>query len=109
MVTTLAIALGGCSSDVNPMKAAMIDAGYGPKTVEAPEFIEKSRTGNRDYMTVGESAPKRPIRARSSDAQKTLEAELEGARSRNEARGKAAEGAAKGTAKGLKAPDAPAQ
>ncbi len=92
---------GGCSSDVNPIKEAFVGAGYGPKPVDAPDFIAQSRRNGGDYMPVGESAPKRAIRARSSEGQKALEAELEGARSRNEAKGRAAETAGKGTGKGL--------
>lgn len=98
----LAILAGACSSDVNPVKAAMIDAGYGSKPVQAPDFVEGSRREGIGYMPVGESAPKRSVRARSTEAQKALEADLEGARNRNEARGRAAEGAAKATGKGLK-------
>lgn len=98
----------GCSSDVNPMKAAMVGAGYGPKAVEAPEFIESSRRSGT-YMPVGKDEPKREIRARNATAQKSLEADLEAARTRNEARGKTAEGAAKGVAKGLKPAQPPAE
>ncbi|GLS43360.1 hypothetical protein [Methylobacterium brachythecii] len=99
----------GCSSDVNPMKAAMVGAGYGPKAVETPEFIESSRRSGSSYMPVGKDEPKRPIRARNATAQKSLEADLEAARTRNEARGKTAEGAGKGIAKGLKPAEAPAE
>ena len=50
---------------------------------------------------MGESAPRRAIRARNPAGQSALQAELEGARNRNEAKGRAAEGAAKDAAKGL--------
>ncbi len=96
----------GCSGDVNPMKAAFLGAGYGPKAIDAPDFVETSRRPGGTYMPVGKDEPKRAVRARSSEAQKTLEADLEGARTRNEARGRTAEGAGKGIAKGLK-PNAP--
>ena len=100
--------LGACSSDVNPVKAAFVEAGYGPKPVQAPEFVEKSRREDIDFMPVGVSAPKRS-RARNAEGQKSLQAELEGARSRNEARGRAAEGAAKGTGKESKPAEAAAE
>ena len=58
-------------------------------------------------MNVGIDAPRRSVRPKSTEGQKTLEAELEGARGRNEARGRAAESAGKGTAKAAK--PAPAQ
>lgn len=104
----LALTTGACSSDVNPIKAAFVEAGYGPKAVATPDFVEKSRTSDGTYMPVGVSAPKR-IRARSADARKSLESELESARGRNEARGKAAEGAGKGTGKGLSPPAVPGE
>ncbi|CAO4164775.1 DUF4148 domain-containing protein [Methylorubrum populi] len=100
-VLAMSACLGGCSSDVNPLKSAFVDAGYGPKRVDAPDFVAKSRKGDADYMPVGESAPRRAIRARNAAGQSALEAELEGARSRNEVKGRAAEGAAKDAAKGL--------
>lgn len=99
----------GCSGDVNPMKEAFVGTGYGPKSVDAPDFVESSRRTGRTYMPVGQDEPKRAIRARSSEAQRSLEADLEGARTRNEARGRTAEGAAKGIAKGLKPAELPAE
>lgn len=94
-------AAGGCASDVNPLKAAMVGAGSGIKPVEAPDFVAQSRNRDATYMPVGESAPRRAVRARNSAGLNALQAELEGARNRNEAKGRAAEGAAKDTAKGL--------
>lgn len=93
--------VGGCASDVNPLKAAMVGAGSGIKPVDAPDFVAQSRKSDATYMPVGESAPRRDIRARSAAGQSALQAELEGARDRNEAKGRAAEGAAKDAAKGL--------
>ena len=92
---------GGCSSDVNPLKAAMVSTGSGIKPVEAPDFVAQSRKSDATYLPVGESAPRRAIRARNSAGQSALQAELEGARNRNEAKVRAAEGAAKDAAKGL--------
>lgn len=96
-VLALAASATGCSGDANPIKEAYVGAGYGPKPVEAPDFVARSRREEADYLPVGESAPRRPVRARSSEGQRALEAELEGARSRNEARGRAAAGAARAT------------
>ncbi|MDR7036772.1 hypothetical protein J2X36_001514 [Methylobacterium sp. BE186] len=84
-----------CSADTSPLRLA----GSEPKPVTTPDFVAQSRTGG-DYLPVGVSAPRRPARAKSAESQKALEAELEGARNRNEARGRAAEGAAKGAGKG---------
>jgi hypothetical protein len=106
-VALLVLSAGACSGDVNPMKEAFVGAGYGPKKVDAPAFIESSRQSGKTYMPVGQDAPKPAIRARTTAAQKSLEADLESARSRNEARGKTAEGAAKSVAKGLKPAEPP--
>ncbi|WP_236960173.1 hypothetical protein [Methylobacterium durans] len=81
-----------CSADTSPLRLAAAE----PKPVPAPDFVAQSRTSG-DYLPVGISAPVRPVRAKSAESQKALEAELEGARNRNEARGRAAQGAARGT------------
>ncbi|MDP4021494.1 hypothetical protein Q8W71_02570 [Methylobacterium sp. NEAU 140] len=91
-------ALGACSGDT--VRTLAVDAGYGPKTVAAPDFVRDSRGAEPDFMAVGVDAPKRPVRAKSAEDQRALEAELEGARGRNEARGRAAESAGRGTGKG---------
>lgn len=100
-VFAAAASVGGCSGDVNPLKAAMVGAGSGIKPLDAPDFVAQSRKSDPAYMPVGESAPRRAIRARNDAGQSALQAELEGARNRNEAKGRAAEGAAKDAAKGL--------
>ena len=98
--------LAACSGDT--ARTLALDAGYGPKTVAAPDFVAESRNKQApDFMNVGIDAPKRTIRPKSAEGQKALEAELEGARGRNETRGRAAESAGKGTAKAAK--PAPAQ
>ncbi|WP_279593143.1 MULTISPECIES: hypothetical protein [unclassified Methylobacterium] len=104
-----AAATGACSSDLSPIKTLAVEAGYGPKTVAAPDFVANSRPkGGTEFMPVGVSAPARPVRAKSAESQKALEAELEGARGRNESRGRAAESAGKAT-KPASAPAQPAQ
>jgi hypothetical protein len=60
-------------------------------------------------MPVGVDAPKRPVRAKSVTGQKALEAELEGARGRNEARGRAAANAGQGAAATIKPAPVPPQ
>ncbi|WP_264045058.1 hypothetical protein [Methylobacterium flocculans] len=87
--------LGGCSSDLNPMRAAYGTGEAGPPA-QAPDFVAQSRRSGDDFMPVGVSAPARPIRAKSAEGTKALEDELLAARGRNEARGRSAEGAAKG-------------
>ena len=90
-----AVGVAGCSGDLSPMRAI-----YGPgsaSTVKAPDFVANSRKEGGDFMPVGVSAPGRQIRAKSSEGTKSLEAELEGARGRNEAKGRAATSAGKAT------------
>lgn len=99
--------LAACSGDV--VRSMASDAGYGPRVVAAPDFVAESRGKERpDFMAVGVDAPKRPVRAKSVTGQKALEAELESARGRNEARGRAASSAGQGAAAAIKpAPAAP--
>ncbi|WP_246688130.1 hypothetical protein [Methylobacterium sp. WL120] len=93
-----AAATGACSSDLSPIKTLAVEAGYGPKPVAAPDFVANSRSkADPEFMPVGVSAPARPVRAKSAESQKALEAELEGARGRNESKGRAAESAGKAT------------
>ncbi|KQT86575.1 hypothetical protein ASG60_15600 [Methylobacterium sp. Leaf469] len=82
---------GACSSDLNPLKAA-----YQPGPA-APAFVAEARKPGGDFLPVGVSAPARPIRAKSAEGTKALEAELEGARGRNEAQGRSAESAGRAT------------
>lgn len=98
--------LGACSGDTVRTLAA--DAGYGPRKVDAPDFVTSTRPKDTpDFMAVGVDAPKRTIRAKNAESQKALESELENARGRNVARGRAAESAAKGVAKGIAPPPDP--
>lgn len=100
--------LGACSGDV--VRSLASDAGYGPLTVAAPDFVAESRSkAQPDFMPVGVDAPKRPVRAKSVTGQKALEAELESARGRNEVRGRAAASAGQGAAATIKPAPAPPQ
>ncbi|POR42885.1 hypothetical protein [Methylobacterium sp. V23] len=94
-VVAVAVLLAGCSGDLNPMRIAYGTGEAGPPA-KAPDFVAQSRRGSDDFMPVGVSAPARPIRAKTPEGTKALEAELVAARGRNEARGRSAEGAAQG-------------
>ncbi len=108
MVALLALPLAACSGDA--VRALATDAGYGPRVVAAPDFVTGSRSKDtQDYMPVGVDAPKRPVRPKTVTGQKALEAELEGARGRNEARGRAAASAGQGAAATIKPAPAPPQ
>lgn len=103
----LALAAGGCSGDVGGLRSLGI-SGSAPKAPDAPAFVTETRRENAGFLPVGVSAPPRPVRAKSSEGQRALEAELEGARSRNLARGRAAESAGKSTGKAVNPAAAPA-
>ncbi|MGH1569864.1 hypothetical protein ACRAWG_03345 [Methylobacterium sp. P31] len=108
VLAVLAGSLAACSGDV--VRSLASDAGYGPRVVAAPDFVAESRGKERpDFMPVGVDAPKRPVRAKSVTGQKALEAELESARGRNEARGRAAASAGQGAAATIKPAPAPPQ
>jgi len=94
LVIAPVLAAGGCSGDVGGLRSLGI-TGTAPKAPEAPAFVTDTRREGADFLPVGVSATPRPVRAKSSEGQKALEAELEGARSRNLARGRAAESAGK--------------
>lgn len=101
VLVLIAAPLAACSGDA--VRSLASDAGYGPRVVAAPDFVAGSRGKERaDFMPVGVDAPKRPVRAKSTTGQKALEAELEGARGRNEARGRAAASAGQGAASTIK-------
>ncbi|GJD95994.1 hypothetical protein [Methylobacterium iners] len=94
-----ALLTGGCASDVNPLRDAYVGAGMPSRQAKPADFVAESRTqASGEFLPVGVSAPQRPIRAKSSEGAKALEAELEGARSRNEAQGRAAASAGRAAA-----------
>lgn len=88
LVFVLAAGLGlsGCMGDANPVRDQLNAVGIGPKAVAAPDFVAQSRPKDLDYVPVGTSAPPR-ARAKSAAEVKALEAELETARARAQARG----------------------
>jgi len=108
MLAAVAGSLAACSGDV--VRSLASDAGYGPRVVAAPDFVTESRSrATPEYMPVGVDAPKRAVRAKSVTGQKDLEAQLESARGRNEARGRAAASAGQGAAATIKPAPAPPQ
>jgi len=79
-------ALGGCASDVNPVRDLFVSAGAGPGVVTRPDFVEASRPANVGYMPVGVSAPVRPVPKKTAEEVKKMEAELGATRAAHEAR-----------------------
>ncbi|KTS38691.1 hypothetical protein NS228_01640 [Methylobacterium indicum] len=84
----MGLSAGGCVLDGAGIRDAAKSAGFGPKEVAAPDFVEKTRRGGGDFLPVGESAPPRETRAKSAAGVKALEAELDASRQRNEAKGR---------------------
>ena len=108
VLALLAAPLAACSGDA--VRTLATDAGYGPRVVAAPDFVTESRSKEPPaFMPVGVDAPNRAVRAKSAEGQKALEAELEGARGRNQSRGRAAESAGRGAAATIKPAPAAAQ
>jgi hypothetical protein len=90
----LASALGACSGDVNPVRDTLVDSGVGAKPRPAPEFIERSRPQDLDYLPVGVAPPPRRTAAKSEEEVRRAAAEMEAARGRNQAQAEAARRAA---------------
>jgi hypothetical protein len=55
-----------------------------------PDFVQRSRPADLQYMPIGAAVPERPTPARTADQIKAAEAELDALRARNEAAGAAA-------------------
>lgn len=82
-------ALGACA-DGNLVKDMAQAAGIGGEPRPAPDFVTRTRAATYEYLPVGESAPKRSLKAKDAAGLAKAEAEMDAARTRNEARGAAA-------------------
>lgn len=82
------LALAGCEGNV--VKDLAQSAGIGGEPRPAPDFVTRTRAGGYDYQPVGESAPKRHLKAKDKEGVASAETSLDGVRSHNEARGAAA-------------------
>ena len=89
-----ALGLGGCSGDVNPVRDTLVASGVGGKPRAAPEFIERSRPQDLEYLPVGVAPPPRRTEAKSEEEVRRAAAEMEAARGHNQAQGEAARRAA---------------
>jgi hypothetical protein len=92
----LAGGLAACG-ETNLVKDFTQGVGIGGEPRPAPDFVSRTRPANYEYLPVGESAPKRPIKAKDAAGLAKAEAEMDAARTRNEARGVAARNAASTT------------
>lgn len=84
----LATALTGGCADSNPARDLAIAAGVtGGEPKPAPDFVSRSRRTETDYMPVGVSAPKRPLKIKTEAEVSKAESDLDGTRTRVEGRG----------------------
>jgi hypothetical protein len=81
-----AAALASCG-ETNLMRDAAYATGIATPPKEAPEFVRQSRPAKLDYLPVGVSAPPREATYKSKGAVTAAEAELDAARTGNEAKG----------------------
>jgi hypothetical protein len=78
-------ALGACGGG-NPVKDLAQAAGVGGEPKPSPDFVTRTRKTGYEYMPVGESAPKRPLKAKNATGVAGAEADLEASRAGNESR-----------------------
>jgi hypothetical protein len=76
-----------CACEGNPVKDAAQFAGIGGEPKPSPDFVTRTRSGSYDYMPVGESAPKRPLKPKDVAGVAAAEKDLDGVKARNEALG----------------------
>ncbi len=88
LIVLAAAGVTGCNS--NPVRDVATSLGAGPRLAPTPDFVERSRPANLDYMPIGTAVPGRPTPARTAEEIKAAEAELDALRTRNEAAGAAA-------------------
>ena len=79
-------ALGGCSSDVNPVRDAFVAVGAGAEPPKAADFVARSRPRREDldYKPIAVTPAPRPLRAKTVGEVSAAEAEMDAARGRNE-------------------------
>ncbi len=80
-----AVGVSGCNS--NPVRDVATSLGAGPQMAPTPDFVQRSRPADLQYMPIGAAVPERPTPARTADQIKAAEAELDALRARNEAAG----------------------
>lgn len=88
-----ALLLGGCSSDVNPVRDAFTAVGAGPPATRPQDFVARSRPDAYEYRPVGDERSTRRLKAKSAAEVNAAEAELEALRARNDQSGAAARAA----------------
>ncbi|MEE1657734.1 hypothetical protein VB618_16135 [Microvirga sp. CF3062] len=88
LIMFAAAGMAGCNS--NPVRDVATSLGAGPQVAPRPDFVERSRPADLEYMPIGTPVPQRSTPARTAEEIKAAEAELDALRSRNEAAGAAA-------------------
>lgn len=79
-------ALGGCSSDLNPVRDAFVAAGVGAEPPKPQDFVARARRrqDDLDYIPVKVTPTPRPLRSKSAPEVVAAEAEMDAARTVND-------------------------
>jgi hypothetical protein len=80
----LLVALPGCAGDTNPVRDAFVAVGAASPPPKRPDFVQKTRPEDLDYIPISKPSPVPPPKARTAAEVQALEAELEAARARNQ-------------------------
>ncbi len=89
MVSSLASPPGPCAGDFNPVRDAAVATGLGAERKKGPDFVSQSRPAELTYAPIG-AQPKRSMASKGVPGVKAVEAQMDAARTANEARGKEA-------------------
>lgn len=87
---TLTAALAACAGDTNPVRDLVAGVGAGPPPAKTPDFVEKTRPAQVDYIPIAKTTPERPTKPRTADEVKAAETAMDKVRTDNEAAAAAA-------------------
>ena len=84
-ILALALTLGACAGDLNPVRDVFVATGLGEAEREAPDFIAGTRPGELAYAPIRPIEPP-PTEARTEEELAAMEEELRRLQERNAAR-----------------------
>jgi len=82
------LALAACSGDTNLVRDVAVATGVGTEPKPAPDFVASSRPAEVEYIRPGVAT--RPVKAKTADEVKAMEAAMEQTRAANESKAAAA-------------------
>lgn len=82
----LALLVGGCAGDLNPVRDVFVVTGIGDAPRERPEFVEATRPERLQYIPVGTSAATRETAPKTAEEIVAMEEELRLLQASNETR-----------------------